>query len=227
MYGQKKPQSQKKKRSFGQLFGSASRENAFEKRLNVSGKMSYEQRLRHIGIICEQLREQYKKHEGASEFIKYLGFVDDIFLRVKEKNWSIEQTREEMIGQVMRDMDDLDQDLLDEILYQYDQISGDVLKIRETEDFLLDKYEHLSPQEYATFIRYVSEYFLIFSEALTHDLSLADTKKKVIEMRIELIAQQGNVSAEVLREIYSEYVRVLENYDIYVDPSSLKDQGIV
>lgn len=221
MYGKKKSDSGNKKNKLGRIFSGVSRESAFEKRGDVSELMSHSERMRHIAIVCEQLREQYKKHEGAQNFIKYLGLVEDIFIRVRQKNWSIERTREEMIGQAIQDIDDLEPEFLAEILHQYDQMFGDVLKIREAEDFLLDKYEQSDTDEYAQFIRYITEYYLIFSNALTNDLSLEETKRVVIETRIKIIAQKGEVSEKILQEIYREFLRVLENYDIYIDPKSI------
>lgn len=205
-----KKDPKKKRRIFGKS-SQLEHEMTFDQQYRK--KLSQSERVERIELVSTKLSQKYGKYEATATFVDYLRATDEIFARAQSENWTVEETEREMIqGEIvlMSDQSGIDEVIFHQIYDEFQKMNTSARRIQMVAKMLGEKYNSKGSVECVQFINYIKDYLLVFSEAISGDLTLDETRDKIIKMRMQVLAEKSETPVHILEKIYTEFITLLQ-----------------
>ncbi len=178
------------------------------------------EKMKIVDIAYEKIKHKYEGYDQTEAFIEYLRSVEKVFAQAETDKWSVEKTQDEMIrGEIyiISQTTGIDEEIFNKIYEEFQEVSGDVEKIHDVANKLIEKYSNIKDcfecEDCRNFIVYVKEALFVFSKTMDGDENfdeLSEVKMQLIRIQMKQMAIDDRPPIEILQDIYDDFVGALK-----------------
>jgi len=183
-------------------------ESAFER--EYAHRERLYRRMEQVEIAVGRLRDRYKKYEGLSRFVDYLGATEKLFLEMPFKKENLKDLKKRLIETDMSRLAQelgIEKEVLVSIREEFQSSQSSVQAVFDAADRLMNKYEDCA--ECKKFILYVRDIHALFLEVGNEEVSSSEFHDRLVMAKMKALSFDGDPELATLETIYNEFRKEL------------------